>query len=293
MRNAADTDFNILDQVNQNLGEMIEDAKRAGHMPTVMRLTMQKNELLKQMDKIAPQYKQARNLYEARGKALRAQSVGEDIFDPKVTPDLMKRKIKDMEWLEQRSLKIGATSELLRKLGQAPNEAVALGRMLNDNSIRKLEAVYGKPAARVFREYAESEVKRNRNMNKVLSGSQTSEKQSLRDKSNFVINLARNPLGVVGEVLGPLENRIMNETNKAIAELLTDKLEAQCEGLSRDVKVRTGRFNQHIAPRCILIECGTNENTLEEVLCGIPYLAQAIAETLDALEAEAVINNVE
>ena len=222
MRNAADTDFNILDQVNQNLGEMIEDAKRAGHMPTVMRLTMQKNELLKQMDKIVPEYKQARNLYEARGKALRAQAVGEDIFDPKVTPDLMKRKIKDMEWLEQNSLKIGATSELLRKLGQAPNEAVALGRMLNDNSIRKLEAVYGKPAARVFREYAESEVKRNRNMNKVLSGSQTSEKQSLRDKSNFLINLARNPLGIVGEVLGPAENRIMNETNKAIAELLTD-----------------------------------------------------------------------
>ena len=106
--------------------------------------------------------------------------------------------------------------------------------MLNDNSIRKLEAVYGKPAARVFREYAESEVKRNRNMNKVLSGSQTSEKQSLRDKSNFVINLARNPLGVVGEVLGPLENRIMNETNKAIAELLTDpRGTALLEELSR------------------------------------------------------------
>lgn len=75
--------------------------------------------------------------------------------------------------------------------------------------------------------------------------------------------------------------------NLHIAELLTDKLEAQCEGLSRDVKVRTGRFNQHIAPRCILIECGTNENTLDEVLCGVPYLAQAIADTLDALEAEA------
>ena len=78
--------------------------------------------------------------------------------------------------------------------------------------------------------------------------------------------------------------------NLHIAELLTDKLEAQCEWLSRDVKVRTGRFNQHIAPRCILIECGTNENTLEEVLCGIPYLAQAIAETLDALEAETMSN---
>ena len=81
--------------------------------------------------------------------------------------------------------------------------------------------------------------------------------------------------------------------NLHIAELLTDKLEAQCEGLSRDVKVRTGRFNQHIAPRCILIECGTNENTLDEVLCGVPYLAQAIADTLDALQEELAMSNEE
>ena len=80
------------------------------------------------------------------------------------------------------------------------------------------------------------------------------------------------------------------DANLHIAELLTDKLEAQCEGLSRDVKVRTGRFNQHIAPRCILIECGTNENTLDEVLSGVPYLAQAIADTLDALQAETMSN---
>lgn len=74
--------------------------------------------------------------------------------------------------------------------------------------------------------------------------------------------------------------------NQAIAEALTENLEKQCEGLSREVKVRTGRFNQHIAPCCILIECGTNENTLEEVLCGVPYLAQALADTLDAMQAD-------
>lgn len=83
------------------------------------------------------------------------------------------------------------------------------------------------------------------------------------------------------------------DANLHIAELLTDKLEAQCEGLSRDVKVRTGRFNQHIAPRCILIECGTNENTLDEVISGVPYLAQAIAETLDALQEESAMSNEE
>ena len=70
------------------------------------------------------------------------------------------------------------------------------------------------------------------------------------------------------------------EANQTLAEKITNSLNAQCEHLGRDVKVKTGRFNQHIAPCCVLIECGCNFNTLEEVLCGVPYLARAIEEAL-------------
>lgn len=70
------------------------------------------------------------------------------------------------------------------------------------------------------------------------------------------------------------------EKNLMIAERITDGLEEQCTGLSREVKIKTGRFNQHIAPCCVLIECGVNTNTLEQVMNGLPYLAQAIAQAL-------------
>lgn len=70
------------------------------------------------------------------------------------------------------------------------------------------------------------------------------------------------------------------ERNLVIAQALTDALNDQCDGLARNVKIKTGRFNQHISPRCVLIECGMNTNTLEEVLAGIPYLAEAIRQTL-------------
>lgn len=70
------------------------------------------------------------------------------------------------------------------------------------------------------------------------------------------------------------------EQNLAIASSITDSLNDQCDGLARDVKIKTGRFNQHIAPCCVLIECGVNTNSLAEVLRGVPYLAQAVAETL-------------
>ncbi|MBE5768178.1 MAG: hypothetical protein E7333_01110 [Clostridiales bacterium] len=71
------------------------------------------------------------------------------------------------------------------------------------------------------------------------------------------------------------------ETNFQLAEMVTDALNQQCDSLCRDVKVKTGRYNQHIGPLCLLLECGTNENTLEEVLRGIPYLADALVEALD------------
>lgn len=73
------------------------------------------------------------------------------------------------------------------------------------------------------------------------------------------------------------------EANYAIAEMITESLNGQCDNLAREIKVKTGRFNQHIAPRCVLIECGNNLNTLQETLAGIPYLAQAVMDALNEL----------
>ena len=70
------------------------------------------------------------------------------------------------------------------------------------------------------------------------------------------------------------------EANYAIAEVITESLNSQCDNLAREIKVKTGRFNQHIAPRCVLIECGNNENTLQQVLDGVPYLAEAVMAAL-------------
>lgn len=71
------------------------------------------------------------------------------------------------------------------------------------------------------------------------------------------------------------------EANLQIARVITDALNEQCGQLARDVKIKTGRFNQHISQGCLLIECGMNDNTLEQVIAGIPYLAEAIAQSLN------------
>lgn len=52
------------------------------------------------------------------------------------------------------------------------------------------------------------------------------------------------------------------------------------DGLCRDVCVKSGRFNMHVAVGCVLVEAGNNRNTLEEVLAAMPYLADAIVQVL-------------
>ena len=71
------------------------------------------------------------------------------------------------------------------------------------------------------------------------------------------------------------------ESNLTIAQLLTNRLNMQVDNLCRPVKVKSGRYNQHIAPCCVLIEAGNNHNTLEEALRAMPYLANAICSLSD------------
>lgn len=50
-------------------------------------------------------------------------------------------------------------------------------------------------------------------------------------------------------------------------------------GLTRDIRVKPGRYNQHISNQCLLVEVGHNANTFEQALNSVDYLAAAIAES--------------
>lgn len=72
--------------------------------------------------------------------------------------------------------------------------------------------------------------------------------------------------------------------NLTLAQRLTERLIAMDERLARPVRIKSGRYNQHIYPACLLIEVGHNANTLEQALAVVPYLADALALTLDDVE---------
>lgn len=67
------------------------------------------------------------------------------------------------------------------------------------------------------------------------------------------------------------------ETNYALAERITEHLQSIDPKLARPIREKTGRYNQHVSPNCLLVEVGHNANTLEQALAAMPYLAEGIA----------------
>ena len=65
--------------------------------------------------------------------------------------------------------------------------------------------------------------------------------------------------------------------NLALAEQITEEMNALVPGISREVKIKTGRFNQHVSTGALLIEVGNNRNTLEEALASCEVIARSIA----------------
>ena len=74
------------------------------------------------------------------------------------------------------------------------------------------------------------------------------------------------------------------DRNFALASALTDNLRRIETRLARDVRVKTGRYNQHVGRLSLLIEVGHNANTLEQALHAVPPLAESLALTLAEME---------
>ena len=81
---------------------------------------------------------------------------------------------------------------------------------------------------------------------------------------------------VVGSDLSGLKHDNWN-SNLSFAFLLQEHINSMYPSLMRPVNFRKQRFNQHLAPGAIIVEVGSNANTLDEALRGAKYFAKALS----------------
>lgn len=70
------------------------------------------------------------------------------------------------------------------------------------------------------------------------------------------------------------------QENLAFARELDRRLQARYPGLSRGIRLEAGRYNQHLHPHALLIEVGGSENTREEAIQAVIFLAEVLAEMI-------------
>lgn len=67
------------------------------------------------------------------------------------------------------------------------------------------------------------------------------------------------------------------EANFALAQKLTETLLSYNDRFMRNINIKSGKYNQQVSDKCLLIEVGHNGNTLEQAKNSMAWLARAIA----------------
>jgi stage II sporulation protein P len=70
------------------------------------------------------------------------------------------------------------------------------------------------------------------------------------------------------------------ENNYKLALAITNELNEINPNFAKPIRLKDGRYNQHISDACVLIEIGHNANTFSDAKNSIPYLAKAIDNVL-------------
>ena len=82
------------------------------------------------------------------------------------------------------------------------------------------------------------------------------------------------------------------ESNLALAQEITTRLNGVKAGLAREVRVKPGRYNQHVSSSCLLVEVGHNANTFSQAKRAVTYLADALSETLLGRQARPKVTSL-
>lgn len=74
------------------------------------------------------------------------------------------------------------------------------------------------------------------------------------------------------------------QANEKIGKAISAGMNSLTPDICRGVALKSGRYNQHIAPACLLVEAGNNRNTLPEALNAMRPLSLAICAWLDGVD---------
>ena len=216
LRDLPDTDFRVLNEARKALSDQSRNMTDLSGYEARAAL----KELDGTLDEIIPEYAQARRIYSDAHKFEEAADLSKKVFS-NTNPEDFRLAVQNLSQPERDALAIGLRDDLLQRLGARENQALGFKGLMTQNVQDKMRYALGNRQANKIIGKAEEALNLNRNYNRLLQGSQTSEKQALRDKANTFMNILKNPTGVIGELINPFAKASQNRANNELARALT------------------------------------------------------------------------
>lgn len=228
LKDLPDTDFKVINDARSKLSAMSVNRNDPAQAFDARQALGEIDPIL---NDIIPEYAQARIPYTEAYRYRDAADLSKQVFS-NTNPEDFRRATEFLSQPEKDALAIGLRDDLLYKLGSKENQALGFKGLMTQNVQDKMRYALGNDVANPIINKAEEALNLNRNYNKLLQGSQTAEKQAFRDKANTVMNVLKNPTGVIGELINPLAKSAENKANKSLAKALTDTdIESLRQGL--------------------------------------------------------------
>ena len=212
-----DTDAKVILQTHKLLSQQTKSPDAT--------LAYQAKQALKEFDDALPAdfregLKKANKIYKDNYQFAEAQKSAKDIFNKEISSEEFNDKFGKMTAEEKQALRGGLRDELFSIVENRTNETLGWNRVVPRPVKSKIRRVLGDEEGNKLIDYAQTQLKSMRNSNKVLSGSQTSEKQNLRDIASTGQRILDNPTGILGAVSRMIPSN--NARNMGIARIMTN-----------------------------------------------------------------------
>lgn len=191
----------LMDAAKRALDDRIGKAVRSGERETARRLTKLKNELLAEVDRQVPQFREARNIYSGEAAMRDAAVLGRNVLTRKLDLDDVADTVRGMSDGERVAFQKGAVRGLVDRLEGTANTRNAAAKLIESPRAREiLELAFPQPVFERLMRTAEAEARFSRTRQTVLGGSPTARIQEgvrgLESATGFMRGLQR------GEILG-------------------------------------------------------------------------------------------
>lgn len=130
----------------------------------------------------------------------------------------------------------------------------------------------------------ESQLKKDSSIKIVLDVHRDAVEGKNGEKIKYTTNISGKPAAKIMLVAGSNLSGLSHsnwEENMRFAVNLQKHILSLYPDLCRPINFRNQRFNQHLAPGGIIVEVGTNGNTLDEAIYGAQCFAVALADFID------------